>query len=236
MGMQLYRLNNIDVNEDEWIIKGNRDKGYKLVNKKDDFIYSISGDIAGIKQLDYNTFLVFDTISVGDMRQIYKVKLDNGEKKREFSQDFRKYVFLSNDKILFDNRSVYSISKNEEVKEFDWLKYKYIEVHEDENNNQNTVLYVEQRLSCFPQDEYIQFLVDTEKFKPIKQLAYSTLRGKIINLTDDFKLEDLIAEDNYYANIVSKNMFKLYLDSKKDGRSKILTKKQAKNIYTCMKN
>lgn len=227
------RLYSIDVNKDEWIVTGNRDIGYKLTNKKDCFTYSISGDIIGIEQLDYNTFLVFKTIiSTEDEAEIYKVKLDNGKNKIEFKHSFKKHFFLSDDNILFDNRFVYSISKNKKVKEFEWLSYKDIEVQVDENGE--IILFVEERIFCFPEDEYVQFLVDTENFKPIKQIAYSTLRNKLINLSDNFKLDDLIAEDNYYAKIISDHMLMIYYNSRNIGRSKILTKKQAKNIYTKM--
>lgn len=100
---------------------------------------------------------------------------------------------------MFDNRCVYSISKNCRVPEFEWLKYFDLDVITDEKTN-STYLLVKRKL--FHSDDYVQVFVDTKTFKPITHASSSLRHNHHITLSDKFTFADLVEVDDYYAQII----------------------------------
>lgn len=205
-----------DYNDAQWEYTGDKDTGYQLKNKKDKNSYSIVGDVIGIKQIDDETFLIHRRV-MHDTGNIGRFKLNSNKMIKEFSKNFRKFTFLTDDTILFDNELVYSISKNAEVSEAEWLKNKKIEVHTDVNGK--PFLFVEVCIS--PLKEYVQVLVDIHDFKPVSK-AYSTLRNSYISLTDSFTFDDLIKEDTYYDKIVQNYFIGVYNSFRVIGQQTLL--------------
>ncbi len=194
------RLYDITYNEKQWVCKGSRKSGsFTFVNQKTFDSYRIYGDIIGIEQLDDNSFLVYRRI-MRDTWQISRVVFNSEHSSSPiFSEDFKNFYFLSEDTILFDNRCVYSISKNCRVEEFEWLKYKDLEVINDEEKN-STYLLVKKKISF--SDDFVQVFVDTKTFKPITSASSSLRNNHHITLSDEFTFDDLVNEDEHYARII----------------------------------
>lgn len=198
------RLYDITYNKDQWVCKGSRNSGrYTFVNRKTFDSYSVGGDIIGIEQIDDNSFLVYRRI-MRDRWQISRVVFESGRSSLIFSEEFKNFYFLSEDTILFDSKCVYSISKNCRVPEFEWLKFKDLEVFNDKDKN-STYLLVKKKI--FHSDDYVQVFVDAKTFKPVTHASSSLRRNHHITLSDEFTFDDLVEEDDYYANIIFWNNF-----------------------------
>ena len=87
------RLYEIKCNEEQWIVKGTRDVGYKIVNKETFDSHSISGDIIGIEQITDDEFLVYRRI-MRDKWQILRVKLQNAATILEYHPDTKCPLYL----------------------------------------------------------------------------------------------------------------------------------------------
>ena len=193
------RLYDITYNKEQWVCKGSRNfGGYTFVNKKTFDSYSIAGDVIGIEQLEDNSFLIYRRI-MREEWQISRVVFNSCRSCLIFSENFKNFYFLSEDTILFDSRCVYSISKNCRVSEFEWLKYKDLEVINDEEKNL-TCLLVKEKISH--SDDYVQVFVDAKSFKPITHASSSLRNNHHITLSDKFTFADLVTEDNNYASII----------------------------------
>lgn len=217
---QLYE---ITYNETQLVCKGNRTDGYQLLNTTDMNLYHIQGDVIGIMQIDDDTFLIHRQITQ-NTGHIGRFKLNSGKIILEFGKDFKKFTFLTEDTILFDNELVYSISRNGEVPESKWIKRKKIEVQTD--NGKPSVLFIEECID--PLKEYVQVLVDIHTFSPVSN-AYSTLRDSKIPLTDSFTFEKLVLEDVCYIKIVKAYFFGLYGDFRTKGQKALLEEYNNKN-------
>ena len=195
------RLFEITYDKDKWVLKGTRDNGYTLVNKETYDSYDIGGDVIGIEQQDDGSFMVFKRVLL-DEWQIYRFIAAEGKTTTTFIESFHDFNFLTDDTILFDNRNVYSISKNAYVSDFDWISHKYhIDIY-DLPDGKKSLFLSEKIITTAVPDIYVMVIVDCEQFKPISQ-AYSSLRDKLFTLTDDFTFKDLIEEDKKYANIIA---------------------------------
>ena len=218
------KLYEIDYDDTQWEYKVINDFDHKLINKNDGSSYDIIGKIIGIMQIDDETFLIHRHTPMQGICNCGRLKLTSNKIILELDINFKKFTFLTDDTILFDNKLVYSISKNAEVPESVWLKNKKIEINTDTTNGK-TILFVEECIS--PLREYVQVLVDIYNFKPICK-AYSTLRDSRILLTDSFTFDDLIKEDTYYDGIVQNYFFGLYDDFRIKGQQ-ILLKEFSQN-------
>lgn len=205
-----------DYNDTQWEYTVDKNAEYHLVSKKDKSSYSIGANIIGIKQIDDETFLIHRHAMHGT-KNIGRFKFTSNKSINEFSTNFRKFTFLTDDTILFDNKLIYSISKNGSVPESEWLKNKKIEVNTDVKGK--LFLFVEVCIS--PLKEYVQVLVDIHNFKPVSK-AYSTLRDSYITLTDSFTFDDLIKEDTYYDQIVQHYFSGVYYDFRIIGQQTLL--------------
>lgn len=222
------RLYGITYNEKQWSCKGSRESGsYTFVNKKTFDSYRIYGDIIGIEQLDDNSFLVYRRI-MRDTWQISRVAFNSKHSSLIFSEDFKNFYFLSEDTILFDNRCVYSISKNCKVEEFEWLKYKDLEVINDEEKN-STYLLVKEKIP-FSDDAYVQVLVDINTFKPITNASSSLRNNHHIVLSDSFTFDDLVKEDSHYASIIFWKNFEVNQSILNDGKETLLKELQVATL------
>ena len=194
------RLYDITYNKEQWACQGSRNfGGYVFVNKKTLKSYPITGDIIGIEQIDDNSFLVYRRI-MRDRWQISRVVFDSGCSSLIFSEEFKKFYFLSEDTILFDGKCVYSISKNCRVPEFEWLKSYDLEVYTDEKKN-STYLLVKKKLH-YSDDNCVQVFVDAQTFKPVTHASSSLRNNHHITLSDEFTFYDLVKEDERYARII----------------------------------
>ncbi len=220
------RLYDITYNEEQWSCKGSRDFGYTFVNKKTFDSYSVGGDIIGIEQIDDNSFLVYRRI-MRDRWQISRVVFKSGHSSFVFSEEFKNFYFLSKDTILFDSRCVYSISKNCIVPEFEWLKYKDLEVITDEEKNL-TYLLVKQKIS-FSDNAYVQVFVDSKTFKPVTSASSGLRNNHHITLSDNFTFNDLVKEDERYASIIHWINFDVTESIFKSGQKALMEELQITN-------
>ena len=191
------RLDKIDYNYKQWSLTENKNYEYCLTNNISRISYSISGKISGIQQIDDSTFLIHRP-ATSNIENISRYRYTDEGAVLEFHQYFYDFTFLTEDTILFDNKSVYSISKNSEISEFNWLKRKGLQVCTDDNGNPSVLLVQE----CVALNEYVQVLVDIETFKPVSR-AYSTLRDSFIPLTDSITFDKLVKEDIAYEKIIN---------------------------------
>ena len=220
------RLYGITYNKEQWICKGSRGFGYTFVNKKTFDSYRIYGDVIGIEQLDDNSFLVYHRI-MRDEWQISRVVFNSGHSSLIFSEKFKNFYFLSEDTILFDSRCVYSISKNCIVPEFEWLKYKDLEVITDEEKNL-TYLLVKQKIS-FSDNAYVQVFVDSKTFKPVTSASSGLRNNHHITLSDNFTFNDLVKEDERYASIIHWINFDITESIFKSGQKALMEELQITN-------
>jgi len=222
------RLYEIKCNEDQWIVKGSRDHGYKIVHKKTFESYSIPGDVIGIEQINDDTFLVYRR-TMRDEWQILRLKLQ-GSKIVEYEHKFRRFRFLTEDIIIFDYKDschgaeLYSISKNVEINDLNHLisgnlnrhdaSYVYSRnitlLYENKDDKYPIYLSVDYRLNnTFHSQEHLQLILDANSLKPVTPV-YSTLRNKYFTLSDSLTLKDLVEEENYYLSIIDDFLEKLY--------------------------
>ena len=222
------RLYEIKCNEEQWIVKGNRDNGYNLVHKTTFECHSISGDVIGIEQITDDAFLVYRR-TMRDEYQILRLRLQ-GSTIVEYKHTFQSFNFLTDDIIIFDyedtshGAELYSISKNAEINDLNHLisgntdrhdaSYLYSRnitlLYENEDDEYPTYLSVNYRLNnTFHSREHLQFILDVNSLKPVTPV-YSTLRDKYFTLSDSFTLKDLVEEENHYLWIIDDFLYNLY--------------------------
>ena len=222
------RLYDIKCNEEQWIVKGNRDSGYKLVHKTTFECYSISGDVIGIEQITDDAFLVYRR-TMRDEWQILRLKLQ-GSTIVEYRHSFKQFSFLTNDIIIFDyedtchGAELYCISQNSEVDDLNHLisgnldrhdaSYVYSRnislLYENEDDEYPIYLSVDYRLKdTFHSKEYLQVILDVNSLKPVTPV-YSTLRNKYFSLNDSLTLRDLVEEETHYLWIIDDFLDNLY--------------------------
>ncbi|MBP3255090.1 MAG: hypothetical protein J6M60_01165 [Clostridia bacterium] len=215
------RLYEISCNEEQWIIKGDRDHGYKLVNKKTYDAFNINGDVIGIEQILDDTFLVYKRIERYRW-QIYRFKIIGTKSELEFKQDFEHFCFLSDDTILFDNRMIYSISQNAEVEVPHSLLH-LNDISVEETLDGKKVMFVKHNIvSTELPNLYVLVIVDAVTFKPVSQ-AFSSLRNKLFTLTDEFTFDMLVNEDEHYSYIISNIFFEESMQIYKNGKATLFS-------------
>ena len=216
------KLYEISYNKRQWNITGSRETKYILLNLSTNKGYVACGDIIGICQVTDDEFLIHRRIQRYKW-QILRVQFKDDDSKVLFSKDFEHFYFLTDDTILFDNYLVYSISKNKEVKEFDWLKWKHFEL---KKINDSTVLLLNARHGN--NNDRVTVLVDIETFKPISQV-YSSLRDSFFDVQTSEDVVKIINEDARYIDIINWNYY--YLDRKrvKEGIDTLISRYQKEN-------
>ena len=217
------KLYDISYNKRQWHITGSRETKYLLINISTRKSYVACGDIIGIYQISDDEFLIHRRIE-RYIWQILRVKYSDSDSKITFKKSFENFCFLTDDTILFDNFFVYSISRNKEVEEFRWLKFKDIKL---EKVGDETVLLLNAR--CSTSDDKVVVLVDIETFNPVSQ-AYSSLRDMLFDVKTKEDVIRIIAEDEHYLDVINwtyyyqnrekiykntNNLFLNYLDFKK---------------------
>lgn len=230
----------ITYNEEQWNIKGSQTVGYTIENSSTLESYPIKmNDVIGIFQVTDNEFLIYQDITNyrgNDIPQfgysLSRIRLSESDPDSEpttetiFSESFKDHCFLTEDTILFDNKSVYSIKENRMLPEFEWLKYKVIELKYDPDSDEEypESLLVTQFICRLTEHvECAMVLVDPKTFKPIKP-AYSTLRDQEITLTDTYTFDDLISEDKNYEKIISYYLGCIYSNFVEKGKYILLSR------------
>ena len=216
--LDLYR---ITYNKKQWTTKK---KGGTLVfiNKVDHNAYFIYGDIIGIAQIRDNEFLVYRRI-LRERWKIQRICFHNGEILVKYEISFRDFTFITNDTILFDNRTVYSIYKNEEVREFSWLKYHDLKLIRDIKGHPYFIVS-SQTSSGNQMDDYVIVIVDAITFKPVTEV-YSTLRCSFIPLSNSpYTFDGIAKEDSYYVQKAEDILGDLYKKNKIEAINTLLQK------------
>lgn len=224
------RLYEISYDKNQWSIRGSRDTGYRIVNKKNYDSCTLRGDIIGIEQVSDNEFLVYRRI-MRDEWQIVRFKFDTNthEVYQVYCKEFRHFNFLNEDTIIFDKdahilgATLYHISSNAEDDALNHLlsdepdcrliQSRYIRLLYDdvESDEYPTALFVEYKFSSFPLDicAYLQVVLDAHTLAPISP-AYSSLRDKYFYLDDSLTLGQIAKEDSYYAGFIGSFLSSIY--------------------------
>ena len=216
------RLYDITYNKDQWAIKGDRDSGYKLVNKESYDSFTIGGDVIGIEQITDDEFLIYRRIQRYRW-QITRFKIEGCKAVRVFEEDFEHFDFLSDDVIMFDGARLYSIKKNAHF-DSPLLFGNKVTVEKADGKK---VLYIEHEIiSTSLPNMYDLVVVDALTLKPISQ-AYSSLRDRLVTLSDDFTFKQFIQEDEYYARIIGDYLFYENLFLLNKGKSTLFSQVEA---------
>ena len=206
--------------KDPWVIKGNRDTGYTLVNKETYDSFKIGGDVIGIEQILDNTFLVHRRIQRYRW-QIYRIRIYDNEAVEEFEENFEHFDFLDDDTLMFDGRNkLYSISKNNRFDAPDNILFQNEVTLEESQDGKKVLCLKHEVISRQLPGIYDIVILDTS-FKPVTQ-AFSSLRNQLITLTDDFKFTDLINEDEYYVKVISEYLYEENQNSYFKGKDALL--------------
>lgn len=224
------RLYEISYDKNQWSIRGNRDTGYRIVNKTNFASCALNGDVIGIEQITKNEFLVYRRI-MRDKWQIVRLKFDTTSRQvsRLYVKEFRHFDFLTEDTIIFDKdahvlgATLYHISSNTEDDALNHLlssepdcrliesrdiRLLYDKVKDSEYPS---ALFVEYKFSSFPFDicAYLQVVLDVHTLTPISP-AYSSLRDKYFYLNDSLTLGQIAKEDSYYASVIGHRLSDFY--------------------------
>lgn len=224
------RLYEISYDKSQWSIRGSRDTGYQIVNKRNFDSCVLHGDVIGIEQISDNEFLIYRRI-MRDKWQIVRFKFDetNHTVYKSYCKNFSEFDFLTEDTIIFDKDShvlgatLYHISSNTEDDSLNHLlssepdcrliETRYIDLLYDnvENNKYPTALFVNYKFRSFPLNicAHLQVVLDVHTFAPITP-AYSSLRDKYFDLNDSLTLGQIAKEDSYYAGFIGSYLSSLY--------------------------
>ena len=228
------RLYGISCNEEQWCVEGNRDDGYKLVNRTTLDSYSIPVDVIGIEQILDDTFLVHQWRTMRDEWQICRVKLSDGKTILEYHHEFQHFNFLTKDIIIFDKDKslggiLYSISQNCEMDTMNHMLHedsriydasclfqRYITfLYDTEDSEYPSLLLVDYKPICaYHSNEYLQVFFDPNSLQPLSPV-YSTLRNQYLTLTESYTLKEIMKEENHYLSIIDDFLYNLY---QKDNR------------------
>ena len=209
-----------------WNIDKNDISGYILLNKKTKEEYKLGGYIKKIEQIGEDEFLIFKKF-FKDSNLLSRMIFKDGSTDMIFEKHFKEIEFLENNKILLDNSNVYSVEKNEVIAELAAYRSMNYKIYEVKNNKNSLGMEIELDSYQLP-SEYIQFIIDIETCKPISN-AFSTLRGKEIEINDEYTIFDLVKEDRKYLNIINKQLLSRYEGLRKDGKRLLLKKSKEKN-------
>ncbi len=207
------RLYEISYDETMWSIKGSRQMGYKLVDKKTLDSYHVGGDIIGIEQVADKSFLIYKRL-LAEEWAITRVGMSDGKIFQEFFISFRNFEFLSEDLIFFDNYAIYSISKNKKIDllnrvitqsfietDEEYYKSRRIELVYDKNNDEYpSYFFIEYKLKSTEENHYIQVMVEVDTFLPVSPV-YSTLTQNKMDIKFG-KLKGLIYEQNNQLKVI----------------------------------
>lgn len=216
----------IKIDMNKWGITKNDIYGYILVNKETKEEYKLGGYIKKIEQIGEDEFLIFKKF-FKDSNLLCRMIFKDDSTNMTFERHFKEISFLENNKLLLDNSNVYSIENNEIIAELAAYRSMDYKIYEVKNNQKALGMEIELDSYQLP-SEYIQFIIDVETCKPISN-AFSTLRGKEIEINDEYTIFDLYKEDRKYLNIVNKQLLSRYEGLRKDGKRLLLKKSKEKN-------
>lgn len=224
------RLYEISYDKSQWSIRGSRDTGYRIVNKKNYDSCTLRGDIIGIEQVSDDEFLVYRRI-MRDKWQIVRFKFDTNthEVCQVYCKEFRHFRFLNEDTLIFDKddhvlgATLYHISSNTEDDALNHLlsdepdcrliQSRYIRLLYDdvENSEYPTFLFVEYKFRSYPFDicAHLQVILDAHTLAPISPV-YSSLRDKYFYLNDSLTFRQIAKEDSYYASVIGDFLSSFY--------------------------
>lgn len=232
------KLYGIKYDKNVWTIKGDYVSGYKISRNESSESHFLKGNsnIVGINQIADNSFLIYYEF-MRDKWKIVRLKFTKEEKIIEYSHRFSDFNFITNDVILFDkdfvdSATLYSISKNCEIPNLQFLISKSSEKPDcklcksreitlvKEESEYPTYLQVDYELKSFCCKKFIQVLVNPNTLSPLP-LVYSTLRNNYISLSDDFTLENLFEEHNAELKIIDTFLSQLYYSDSRKSKSEL---------------
>ena len=226
------RLYNALVDENRWKVYETDNKNYhsyKLFDKEKEEVYYLKS-IIGFEQVLDDEFLVFRRDNYDEFA-IDRIKLDKGEKIKLFSNSFSQFHFITDDRILFSHwgntgpyrcGGIYSIKENTIIEEGKWLDRKAVDVIKD--NNGDIKIYLEEDISSYGLNSpKVLFTVDPNTLQP-NSLCYSELRDSYIKVNTKEDVNNIIAEDEYYTNIIEEELFNVRNKQLKNAKRRILIK------------
>lgn len=189
----------------------------KVTNNEENYNINVAY-FQGVEQISTNEFLLAIRNANGT-KGIRRIKLNDGKIEESYNKMcFSKCYQLNDDIMLFVEQNLtsyqsifqekrytaYSIKKNKELKQFEWLSTGFdisaIDLSNDKSKN-NIVLFAIKKLESKYGDDYIQFRVNTKTFQPI-DLLHSTLRENYIKVETKDDVLKIIDEDKKYKQIV----------------------------------
>lgn len=152
----------------------------------------------GIEQISDHDFLTYGRH--GNRLFLYRYYEAPNRGNSFFSSLTDKDFFsLSKDLIWLGDWQIYSIRKNcilnylESLKVNSEISIKY--------RNGKHFLFCKKFIDS--DRNFISFMFDIRTFKPVRFIAYSSLRRKQVKLSDSFTFKDLIEEDEKYSSYIS---------------------------------
>ena len=228
------RLYGVQIDENRWKIEEIDNKNYhtyKLIDKEKEEIYFIR-NIIGIEQVASDEFLIYDRYNWDEFR-IARYKAEKSSLHRLFEKKFSNFEFITDDRILFNywDRSaryrisgIYSIKDNDYVKEAKWLNGLAVEVYNNEENNNDIVLYVEDSIiSNELGDPKILFTVNPNSLEP-NSICYSELRDSFIKVSSKEDIGVIKSADAKYIRIIEDYIFYNEKEQLKNAKNKILSR------------
>ena len=227
----MLRLYDAVYDEERWkveLINAKNYKTYKIIDKENLEIYYFN-NIIGFEQVADDEFLVYKRANYNNFA-IIRYRLENSEKQKIiYNKEFSQFQFITDDRILFTHygndgnyyfQGVYSIDKNKEVAEANWLEHKGIEFLDNDTNN--ILVTKEIYFGDLGKNELL-FVVDGNTLEPVSD-CYSTLRNNYIkiNSKEDYKI--LEKEEKTYAQLISYYNFNEYMNNMKEAKKRILEK------------
>ena len=227
------RLYEAKVDEKRWKIVETDNENYhtyKLIDKEQDEIYFFY-HIIGLEQITEDEFLVYRRSSY-DYFEIARCKLQNSKISKLFSEQFSRFHFISDDRIMFTSwgrtgpyrcSGIYSIKENKMLEETEWLNGTAIEVYQDEDKGEQK-LYVEKEISSYKlHNPKLLFTVNANTLQP-DSTCYSELRDSYIEINSKEDIEKLEKEEQKYARIIEEELFKQELKQLHEAKEKIKIK------------
>ena len=225
-------------------IRSQRYGGYVLefypneTNKHEEYlIHYMIGCVTEMEQISNKDFW-FGEFDLYGNKKLSRVQISKGKTKVLYRKIYENCYELSDDLMLFEIKrisdyeqkqkkvkkySVYSLKENKELESFDWLSNGY-DVTPIKTDDDKIVLHIIKELRSEQGNDYVQFLVDSQNYKPISAV-HSTLRDSYIDVSTKEDVQKLIKEDVFNKKIVDSQLSNMSKQSKKQATEELFFRK-----------
>lgn len=218
-------FNKINVDKG-WIIEK-----FKIKNKKLGLVFDTKEcryeHLRGVIQIGEFEFLTYGYGGLFD-NSLDHIKINpmSGKLERKLSICFEKCYKLSDDLLLCEmgakRYNVWSISKDQIIEEFNWLREGY-EIKPYQVDNEIVLLVSKKFNHKF--NEEIYFTVDIEKFD-LKSPVYSTLRNSNISVNGKDEIKSICDKEKEYCDIAYTSTLEIEEKQKQKSIRNLLTAKK----------